>query len=425
MFVDKATAQIKAGNGGNGVVSFRHEKYVDRGGPDGGDGGDGGSIIAVASTSENTLAKFRYDKVVPAEDGKPGFRRKQHGKRGADFRLLLPVGTIILREGQLLADLTEEGQEVVIAKGGQGGFGNAHFVSSTRQAPRVAEKGELGDAFEATLELKTIADVGIIGLPNAGKSTFLSVVSNARPEIANYPFTTLVPNLGVADIDRDNSLLLADIPGLIEGASEGKGLGDEFLRHVERTKVLLHLIDAYENDIPAAYTTIVGELKAYSVDLTKKPQLVVITKIDGLDSEIVADQIKTLKKVLPKSTKVMAISSTSHLGVKEVLFELQKIVKKADLKAPRLVIEDPDLVVIRPKFDETAWEVEKVEGGFIVSGKKIERFASRTRFENDFSLQRLNDIFRKMGIQRELKKHGLKSGDRIQIGKTEIGSFEY
>ncbi len=338
----------------------------------------------------------------------------------------MPVGTIITRDGLVVADLTEPGQEVVIAKGGKGGFGNAHFVSSTRQAPRVAEKGEKGDSYEAVLELKTIADVGIIGLPNAGKSTFLSVVSNARPEIANYPFTTLRPNLGVSDVDGSRTLVLADIPGLIEGASAGKGLGDEFLKHVERTRVLLHLIDAYEADIVGAYRTVRKELEAYSKDLVTKPELVVVTKIDGLDEEIAADQVELLLAQVKKGTKVMSMSSVSKTRTVDVLRELVVLVKKAELKVPRkLKPDDDEVVVIRPKFDETAWLVEKTEDGFVVSGKKIERFATRTRFDNDFSIQRLLDIFRKMGIMRELKRQGLKSGDQIQIGKSNIGTFEF
>jgi GTP-binding protein len=250
MFVDSAKVIIRAGNGGNGAVSFKHDKFKARGGPDGGDGGDGGDVVLKASRNQNTLAAFRYKKLLQAENGGQGTKRRRHGKTASDLEVAVPVGTMVTSpEGELLADLTEDGMSVIIAKGGKGGFGNAHFVSSVRQVPRVAEKGEQGEDREAVFELKMIADVGIVGLPNAGKSTLLSVVSNARPEIANYPFTTLVPNLGVVDIDSRHSILLADIPGLIEGASQGKGLGDEFLRHVERTSVLLHLVDAYNEDV--------------------------------------------------------------------------------------------------------------------------------------------------------------------------------
>ena len=423
MFVDKAVVLVSAGDGGEGKLSFRHEKFIDRGGPDGGDGGNGGNIIVVGSNSENTLAKFRYDKRVKAPNGDGGGDRNKHGRSGEDLRVPLPVGTIITADGVVYADLTFPGQEVVIARGGKGGFGNAHFVSSTRQAPRVAERGEKGDTFEAVFELKSIADVGIIGLPNAGKSTFLSVVSNARPEIANYPFTTLIPNLGVVDIDRENSLLMADIPGLIEGASKGKGLGDEFLRHVERTKVLLHLIDAYQDDAATAYKTIMNELKAYSKDLAKRPQVVAITKIEGLDDEMVADGVTQLKKVVARGTKVMAISAMNKVGMKELLYELLKITQKARQEVIKQAPADT-IPIIRPQFDDQAWKIDKTDDGFLIIGRKIERFASRTRFDNDFSMQRLRDIFRKMGIARELRRLGAEPGDKIQIGKNNVGNFE-
>lgn len=421
MFVDKVQVQVSAGDGGDGYMSFRQEKFIDRGGPDGGDGGNGGNVIVVGSNSENTLAKFRYDKRVTAEAGARGFNQKKHGKRGADLIVPLPVGTVVLRDGEVVADLTEPGEEVLIARGGKGGFGNAHFVSSTRQAPRVAEKGEAGDSFEAVFELRSIADVGIIGLPNAGKSTLLSVISNAKPEIANYPFTTLVPNLGVVDIDKNQSLLMADIPGLIEGASEGKGLGDEFLRHVSRTKVLLHLIDAYETDVVQAYKTINTELKAYSSELARRPQVIALTKVEGLDAEIIEDQLSKLRLVT-KKTPLFAISSLNKVGVKELLFVLLGIVQKSKQKEQKTKSE---IAVIKPVLDESAWQVNKTEYGFIVSGRKIERFASRTRFDDDFSLQRLRDIMRKMGIMRELKRQGLEEGHVIQIGKSPVGTFEF
>lgn len=423
MFVDKAVVTVHAGDGGDGKVSFRHEKYIEKGGPDGGDGGDGGDVIVVASNSENTLSKFRYEKRIKAPDGLPGEDRRKHGKSGDDLRVPLPVGTVVTVDGQIYADLTYPGQEVVIATGGKGGFGNAHFVSSTRQAPRVAEKGETGDNFEAVFELKSIADVGIIGLPNAGKSTFLSVVSNARPEIANYPFTTLVPNLGVVPIDKDNSLLMADIPGLIEGASAGKGLGDEFLRHVERTKVLLHLIDPYNDDAVHAYKTILNELKAYSKELAKRPQVVAVTKIEGLDDEIVADLLKQLKKSVARGTKVMAISALNKSGLKELLYELLKIAQE-ERKVEAAKVPKQEIPIIKANFDDLAWRVQKTDNGYLVTGRKIERFASKTRFDNDFSMQRLRDIFKKMGIAKELRRQGAEEGAKIQIGKNNVGTFE-
>jgi len=283
MFVDEVEITAKAGDGGNGIVSFRRERYISKGGPDGGDGGNGGSILLQASRNENTLANFRFQKERKADDGMPGGNAKKHGKNGDDLVVYVPIGTQARVGKKIIADLVTDGQQEIIAKGGRGGFGNAHFTSSTRQAPRVAEKGERGEKITLVLELKSIADVGLVGLPNAGKSTLLAAITSARPKIANYPFTTLEPHLGVAKVAKHTELLIADIPGLIDGASRGKGLGDEFLRHVERTQILLHVIDAYTEDIVTAYLTIQRELRHYTVDLTKKPQIVALTKIDGLD----------------------------------------------------------------------------------------------------------------------------------------------
>ncbi|HSX52990.1 MAG TPA: GTPase ObgE, partial [Patescibacteria group bacterium] len=328
MFVDKVQVVVKAGDGGNGVVSFRHEKYVDKGGPDGGDGGKGGDIVFVASQNQNTLATFRYHKELKSEPGQAGSKRRKHGKSGADLVILVPVGTVVLSENdEILADLASDDQQAVLANGGNGGFGNAHFVSSRRQAPRIAEKGEPGDKLTLTLELKMIADVGLVGLPNAGKSTLLASLSNARPEIADYPFTTLTPNLGVVDVDNSTSLLFADIPGLIEGASKGKGLGDDFLRHVERTSVLLHLIDIYQ-DTAAAYKTIQKELKDYSVDLTKRPEIVVLNKIDGVEPAVVKQKLAELRQAVPNRTPIVAISAASKDGVPSLLRKLKSLVSK-------------------------------------------------------------------------------------------------
>lgn len=426
MFVDKVTVHIKAGNGGNGNVSFRQEKYIDRGGPDGGNGGDGGHIIFLATEDQNTLSRFRFDKRVTAADGIAGSKQNKAGKRGADLVVEVPVGTVVaLEDGVILADLVETGQKAIVARGGRGGFGNAHFVSSVRQAPRVAEKGDPGEEFEAVLELKMIADVGLVGLPNAGKSTLLSVISNAKPEIANYPFTTLVPNLGVAVIDADKSLLVADIPGLIEGASEGKGLGDEFLRHIERTKVIAHLIDAYSNGPGEDYQIIRKELEAYSPHLAEVPEIVVLTKTEGMDKEIITMQQEALKKAIPPQSLLLTISAVSHHGVKELLYALHECVQKARLATPTQTAEN-SAVVIKPNFEEQAWEVIKSDDGrFIVSGRKIERFALRLDLEDEHGERRLRDIMRKMGIMHELKRQKIEEGMTIQIGKVTKGEFEF
>jgi GTP-binding protein len=426
MFVDRVDVKIRAGDGGNGALSFRHEKFIDKGGPDGGDGGDGGDVILRASNNQNTLANFRYKKLLHAEDGHPGTERKKHGKNGHDLEVALPVGTMIMdKEGQVLADLIADGQQTVIAQGGKGGFGNAHFVSSTRQAPRVAEKGEPGDELDITFELKMIADVGIVGLPNAGKSTLLSRVSNAKPEIANYPFTTLRPNLGVVDIDKMHTLLFADIPGLIEGASKGKGLGDEFLRHVERTNTLVHLVDFYNDDIAGAYRTIQKELKEYQVDLSKLPQVVALTKIEGAAKKDIEQKLKVLKSEAKRGTPVLAISSPSGEGLKELLRLVQKQVEKARKAAAKKTQQLNELPVIGYVPTEDDWHIEKTDGRFIVTGKKIERFAKRTRFGEYHGEQRLRDIMFKMGIMQELERKGIEVDQKIQIGDPSVGSMEY
>ncbi len=426
MFIDKATVVVQAGNGGNGVVSFRHEKYIDKGGPDGGDGGKGGDVIFAASRNENTLADFRYIRELIADDGRPGGKRRKHGRSAKNLLVPVPVGTMVVGEdGTVKADLSEDGQQAIIAKAGKGGFGNAHFLSSRRQAPRIAEKGERGERFTLSLELKMIADVGLIGMPNAGKSTLLSVISNARPEIADYPFTTIVPNLGVVDVDGNSSLLFADIPGLIEGAAEGKGLGDDFLRHVERTAILVHLIDVYNEDVTSAYTTIMAELKAYKIDLSTKPQIVVLTKIEGLDPEILDDQMKRLKQVVPKGTVVTAISAATREGVPELLRALRKLVDAARTAQAEAEAEyEAGLPVLSLEGeDENAWSVTRLDEYYLVEGAKIERFASRTHFESEEGVQRLRDIMRKMGITHELVRQHIVAGDRVVVGTA--GEFPY
>ena len=349
MFVDTAKVVIRAGKGGNGAISFRHEIYIPKGGPDGGDGGKGGDVVFVASKDCNTLIDFRFQPKLIAEDGKAGSGQKSSGKSGKDLLVEVPVGTVVKRDGEIVADLVRDSQREIVAHGGDGGYGNWHFRSSVRQTPKIAELGNPGEAFDAELELKLIADVGLIGFPNAGKSTFLSVVSNATPEIADYPFTTLTPNLGVAKVD-DSSILIADIPGLIEGASEGKGLGDQFLRHVERTKVLLHLVDVYNDDAGKAYKDIRTELEKYSKELAARPELVVLTKTEGLDEEMIQMQMQAILEVNP-AAKVMAMSSAAHQGLTEVLRELAQIIaeqKKQEQKeeAPTEEIEEEALPVI-------------------------------------------------------------------------------
>jgi GTP-binding protein len=343
------------------------------------------------------------------------------------------MGTVVRKGGEVIADLTEDGQQVVIAKGGDGGFGNAHFKSSVRQTPRIAEKGEEGETFEAELELKLLADVGLVGFPNAGKSTFLSVVSNARPEIADYAFTTLTPNLGVADID-DGSLLIADIPGLIEGASEGKGLGDAFLRHIERTAVLLHLIDAYTSDIASAYKTIRNELASYNLELTERAEIIALTKTDGLDDDIIQMQFDAVKEVAGKDAQVFAISSAAHKGLKEVLRALRSQVITARQIAAEDDIEQDDGEYDKITLGENqiaeGWTVEKRtddetgETYYLVTGDKIEKFARRTDYDNFEGLNRLRDIMKKLGINHELRRQGAEGDSVIRIGDHDFTYLE-
>ncbi len=428
MFVDSATVMVKAGDGGNGIVSFRRERYIAKGGPDGGDGGNGGDVVFVASRNQNTLANFRFQKELKAENGKNGAKAKMHGKRGVDLEVAVPVGTQVISDGKVLFDLTEDGQQEIVAHGGKGGFGNAHFTSSVRQTPRIAEKGDAGEEFEAELELKIIADVGLVGLPNAGKSTLLAHISAAKPKIANYPFTTLNPHLGVVRVSDDKELLVADIPGLIDGASEGKGLGDAFLRHVERTQVLLHMIDVYTADVAEVYTVIQTELKNYKIDLSTKPQVVALTKVEGLDADIVADQVKKLKAVSGAKT-VHTISSLTGEGLKNLLFELHALAQREKQKALDAEEDNDGRVVIAldEAVDPEKWDV-KVRTGkkrVIVSGVKIERFARRTDFESEDGVQRLRDIMRKMGILKEFEKQKVDPGYKVYFGENREDYMEY
>ena len=425
MFVDTAKIFVQAGRGGNGAVSFRRELYIEKGGPDGGDGGRGGDVIFRATKDLNTLLNFRYKPELKAKNGENGSKRNKTGKSGEDLIVKVPIGTLVKRDGEILADLKADGEEAVIARGGDGGFGNAHFKSSVRQTPRVAELGEAGETFEADLELKLLADVGLIGFPNAGKSTFLSVVSNARPEIANYAFTTLTPNLGVAEIDGFN-LLIADIPGLIEGASEGKGLGDAFLRHVERTSVLLHLIDIYEENPDEQYRIIREELKKYQPELLNRSEVIALTKSEGMDAEMIDFQISKLHKVAGDS-QIFAISSSAHQGLKEVLRALRKQVedfRNLQSKIDTNEEENEDIAVISLSQDEInkAWSVEfnEEENIFEVYGEKIEKFARRTNFMNVYGVNRLRDILRKMGIEHELRRMGAENSSIISIAGNQF-----
>jgi len=420
MFVDTATVTVQAGKGGDGAVSFRHEIYVDKGGPDGGDGGKGGDVIFLATEQLNTLLSFRYQPRLIANNGINGGGTRKAGRMGKPLIVKVPVGTLVRRNGEVVADLVKPGQEVVIAKGGDGGFGNAHFKSSVRQTPRIAELGEMGESFEAELELKLLADVGLVGFPNAGKSTFLSVVTNARPEIADYAFTTLTPNLGVADID-DGHLLIADIPGLIEGASEGKGLGDKFLRHVERTAVLLHLIDAYSDDIAGSYMAIRRELETYSTQLINRPEIVALTKCDGLDDDIIEMQKQSLRAVMPVNSEIYAISSSAHQGLTELLRGLRREVTAVRALAPdNEELDETPVITLGAESLSDHWEVtfDEVNAIYHIHGEKIEKFARRTNYELYENVNRLRDIMRRLGITHELARMGASGMSMVQVGDS-------
>ena len=432
MFCDTAKISLKAGKGGDGAVSFRREIYINKGGPDGGNGGKGGSIIFQADKDTNTLIDFRFNPILVAENGGNGSGTRSAGRSGKDLVVEVPVGTIVRREGKIIADLTHDGERVIIAKGGDGGFGNAHFKSSVRQTPVIAEVGEPGEEFEAEIELRILADVGLVGLPNAGKSTFLSVVSNAKPEVADYPFTTLTPNLGVTTIDH-HDLLIADIPGLIEGAAEGKGLGHSFLRHVDRTAVLLHLIDVYNNDAGEAYQTIRNELEKYS-DLRTRTEVIALTKCEGVDSEIIKMQKDAILKKNPQA-EIYAISANAHQGIDLLLRSLWDKVEKArkyktrhqsnevkqEMSASSQSSKNTIPIISLPHSDlRNIWTVERdIEGIFHVKGEKIEKFARRTDLANYASVNRLRDILKKLGIRAELTNQGAKPDSVIEIsGKT-------
>jgi GTP-binding protein len=425
-FVDKVNITFTAGKGGNGKLGFRREKFIDKGGPNGGDGGNGGDVVLVASRNQNTLAAFRYQKVIAADNGNPGETNRKHGRSAPDLIVDVPVGTIAVdnNSGRVMADLVEDGQKAVIAKGGRGGFGNAHFVSSRRQTPKFAEKGEPGESYDLNLELKMIADVGLVGLPNAGKSTLLSKLSNARPEIADYPFTTLVPNLGVVDIDKKHSILMADIPGLIEGAAEGKGLGHDFLRHIERTAVILHLVESYNDDVASVYQTIRSELEAYQPELIKRPEIIALTKVEGLDNEIIDDLMGQLRRVTHGDTPIFAISVQSGEGLQQLLFALKDAVE-AVRALPSDEPDEPEIPVLRLDDTSDEWQINKKGGVFYVTGQKVEQFAKRTDFDNEQGLQRLRDIMRRQGIMHQLVRQDIEAGQIVQIGSSEDYRFTY
>lgn len=430
-FYDRAKIYVTAGNGGNGSMHFRREKFVPLGGPDGGDGGRGGSVYLEADTTLNTLVDYHYHPHHKAKSGQAGAGQKMHGAKGEDLILGVPVGTVVrnAETEEVLADLAEPGQRVMVARGGRGGLGNVHFATATNQAPREAQRGEPGEEVTLALELKLIADVGLVGYPNAGKSTLLSVVTAARPKIAEYPFTTLVPNLGVAVVGDpvrgdDYSFVIADIPGLIEGAAQGVGLGHEFLRHVERTRLLLHLIDGLsEKDPWEEFAAINHELAEYSADLANRPQIVVLTKMDLQEAR---DKWPALReRAEAQGLTALAISSATSEGVQELMNTTARRLREIDedeayrLRTQPLATAAGGGLVLRPE-PEDAFTIEEVEDGFRVTGKRYERMVAMTDPESAEGMQRLERQLRRLGVIDALEKAGVMPGDHVHFGNAEL-----
>jgi len=417
-FIDEATITVAGGKGGDGIVAWRREKYVPKGGPAGGDGGKGGDIVLEADAELGTLIDFRFKKHFAAEAGKAGGNSNKSGKSAEDLVVGVPLGTLVYRidsDGReaLVTDLSEPHQRVRVARGGRGGLGNQHFATSTRQAPRFAEKGEPAESATIRLELKLLADCGIIGLPNAGKSTLLATVSAARPKIADYPFTTLEPQLGVVRLAPEESFVMVDVPGLIEGAHAGSGLGDRFLRHVERTRVLLHLMDGARpsEEILRDKAVIENELRSWNPALAERPVLPVISKLDLPEAR---ERFEQLRQTIPE---LRGISAATGEGVRDLLFAAYRTIEATPLLAPK-----PDV----PRFVLTPrdpFEIAVAEdGAFVVSGERVERLAAMTDFDSDEGLVRFEAILGKMGVDKRLREMGAKDGDTVRIAGHE---FDY
>jgi GTP-binding protein len=430
MLYDHTKIYVKAGNGGDGSIHFRREKYVPFGGPDGGDGGRGGSIYIEATSNMNTLIDYRYRQHFKAGSGGHGGGQKKHGAKGEDLVLRVPRGTVIrdAETNELIADLVDDGQRVMVARGGRGGLGNVHFATATHQAPREAQKGEPGEERWLLLELRLIADVGLVGYPNAGKSTLLSVVSAARPKIADYPFTTLSPNLGVVTIGQRGSgdeleFVLADIPGLIEGAAQGVGLGSEFLRHIQRTRLLIHMLDGASigRDPWQDFQAINQELREYDEHLATRPQIVVLNKMDLPEAQERWPALKA--KAEAAGYPVFAISAVTHQGVAELMQytgqRLQEMQREEAERIATQAITNMEGPVLRPQ-PEDAFSITREKGVFIVKGKRVERAVNMTKLESEESMDRLQVTLAKMGVTKALEEAGVQVGDKVRFGKVEL-----
>ncbi len=422
MFYDTAKVYVKGGDGGNGVVAFRREKYVPLGGPSGGDGGNGGSVIFVADEGLRTLVDFKYKRHYKADRGEHGQGKNMHGRNAGDLTVRVPVGTVVkdAETGEFMVDMVEHGQRVVVATGGRGGRGNARFASAANKAPRLAEKGEPGEAKWVNLELKLLADVGLVGFPNAGKSTLISKISAAKPKIAGYPFTTVTPNLGVVRMPDGESFVVADIPGLIEGAHVGAGLGHEFLRHIERTRVLVHVIDiagTEGRDPVEDYRTVNDELAAYNPALAGRPQIVAANKMDLPGVE---ENFRRFKSEFGDTFDIFPISALTGEGLDPLLFRVAELLAAAG-PVERDVLDETKVtrVISVPRFS-----VYKENDVFVVEGKELKRHYAMTDFSNEDAVKRFLRIVRVMGVEDELKKQGAKTGDTVKIGAWEFEFME-
>ena len=417
MFTDQVEIHVRSGKGGDGMVHFHREKFITHGGPDGGDGGKGGDVVFEVKPTLNTLSSFRQNQKFKAEDGYRGGPSQMSGRYGKDLVIYVPPGTVLFdaETGEIIGDLTSPGQQLAVCKGGRGGRGNQHFATSRNQAPRTAEKGEPYEEKRLRLELKLIADIGLIGVPNAGKSTLLTALTNAKPKIAPYPFTTLEPNLGVAEIDVNTTVVLADIPGLIEGASHGAGLGHDFLRHVQRTRVLVHLLDGLSEDPIADYSQINSELSLFDSNLGKKPQIVALNKIDQPE---VQERLEKIKKEFKKrKVEFMTISALGRTNTRDLLIKAHQILQ--DTPMPE-VVEMP-MPVYKPKEDPREFEITREgETEWRITGAAIERAAKMTYWEHDGSLRRFQKIMDTLGVKDALRKAGVQDGDSVFIDEYEL-----
>jgi GTP-binding protein len=415
MFVDQARIIVHSGRGGDGAVHFHREKFVPRGGPDGGDGGRGGDIIFEVTTHLNTLSTFRHVTRFVAQDGARGSKNNMSGKSAPDVIIKVPPGTLIYDavSNELVGDLTQDGQRLTVAKGGRGGKGNQHYANSRRQAPQIAEKGVPAQERELRLELKLIADVGIVGVPNAGKSSLLAAVSNAKPKIADYPFTTIEPNLGVAELDDHTSLVLADIPGLIEGAHDGSGLGFDFLRHIQRTRAIIHLLDGLAEDPLADFSQINAEMALFDPQLKRKPQVVAVNKIDL--PEVKERWPKLKASLMKKGYKPMAISAVTGENVKELLWEAARQLADAPV-----IVQQAELPVYKPAEDPREFHIEEQGDVFILTGAAIERAAEMTYWEYDDSVRRFQKLMERLGVDDALRKAGIQEGQIVRIKDYEL-----